>query len=129
MRVGWFEIVDIERKELILGVVGTDCLIEVANEVEADLDRVVGELVSGESFVEMERSLFDVEGNIDILLLAVVVIGHDMIIPLFKDPPSAQPNKPFASPSFLVKLGNDRVELLESDGLVGGGLSTDVDGV
>ena len=101
----------------------------MADEVEANFDWLSRELISGESFIEMEWSLLDVKGNIDILLLAVVVIGHDMIIQLFKKAHFPKVISHFVSPSFLVKLGNDRVELLESDGLVGGSLPADVDRV
>lgn len=80
LSTGRLEVVEIERQQLSLGVVGSDCIIEPADEVEAHFDGVGGELVGGEFFVEMKRGFLDVERNVDVLLLAVVVIGHMILM-------------------------------------------------
>ena len=80
LSTGRLEVVEIEREQLSLGVVGSDCIIEPADEVEAHFDGVGGELVVGEFFVEMKRGFLDVERNVDVLLLAVVVIGHMILM-------------------------------------------------
>jgi hypothetical protein len=51
LRVGGLVVVEVEREEFVLVVVGADCLIESCDEVEAEFDGVSGELILRESFI------------------------------------------------------------------------------